>query len=442
MKLKKPITKKFLLLYIIFAFLLNLYLLYPGNLFPDSCDQFKQAINGAFESHHPSMMTFWWSIMMKIWLHPAAMFIFHLVLLWAASFNFYKMLEQSKAAETERKYNLSIIYLLLPLLPWILFYSFLILKDVSFAYSYLFVASMLARFSTKQEKFTPLRISLFLLFLFYGTAVKYQARFVLPILSWWFASIMSSDNFYKKLSLAIATFCLIYFCQTFANNLLVKNNESNSWQLVKFYDLAAISTEENKEIVPNFTLKSEVYDFNRMKKVFNHYSIDSLFYGKTKVFVATNNNDELKELYNLWFQTVIKYPKSYIKQRLRQFKNTFYARAWLNTWPTELDYPAVGKKLTKFLSCFSYFTSLRCWIFFSPLYLILGIIMSKKFQDQRGKTLIMMNLCVPTIVVVLVPFSVGSDARQLLIAVVMLNYSHPIALSCINTLIKTFRIEK
>lgn len=152
----------------LFIFLFNLFILYPGAFTNDSLTQYQHALSGQYNTHHPPLMAFWWSLMMKMIDTPVTMLVFHLILLVGACYNFYLAFQY---INNRWRYG----FVLAPFFPLIFLYSLMIWKDVSFTYSYLFVISSLVKINARNEKATKTEIIAIFIALFYGTAVKYQA---------------------------------------------------------------------------------------------------------------------------------------------------------------------------------------------------------------------------------------------------------------------------
>ena len=117
----------------------------------------------------------------------------------------------------------------------------MIWKDVGFTYCFLFVASYLTYLTANKQQLSWEKISLLLLILLYGTAIKFQAKYCAPIILAHMAYILSNYQLCYKKIIKIYGLLLIgfYLCLNNINWILIpKVEKSHAWQLVKIYDLA------------------------------------------------------------------------------------------------------------------------------------------------------------------------------------------------------------
>jgi hypothetical protein len=432
--------------YTIFQFLgllvINFWLLYPGAFTYDTMHQYKQAISNAYSSHHPPVMAYWWSIMLYFLPNPATMLFFHLLILTIACYNFYKAFEY---LNSPIKYG----FMVMIFSPLILAYSFMIWKDVSFSYSYLCAIAILVRVNIEDRKITIFELVSLVALIFYGTAVKYQARFILPILSFWFAhTIMKRYKFHLVLLAAFIINILFYFAQESATNLLISNiqNEeisgdlkpsvgnTNSWQLVKLYDLGGISLYKNQMIFPPYILNAPIFNEEAFRKSYNPYGHDD---SVKDIYTITNNQQELDELWWFWLESVVKNPIEYLKHRARVFFYTanhgYFVPSTkrdenLSGYPIKDDLKY--KAIRKYLLHYSTYSRFIFSIFFVPFYIVMGFVLLKRKQhDYRAKSLIYMNFIGLSFLIALFFFSMATEARYLLLPSIILSFSHLIFFS-------------
>ncbi len=406
-------------------FLINFYLLFPGSMTVDSIRQYNQAVTGNYIYHDPPILAFWWRIMMKVYNSASSMLLFHLALLWGASYNFYQTIK----AFDKGYYKWSILYVIIPFLPWIFSFSGMIWKDISLAYGCLFAISLLLRSSFVTEKIKLEQILFILLIIFYGTAAKFLGRYILPVIVLWFILIVRKNQSLKKtLLMALVLSSFIFIGQSSLEKFLIKNEPSSmSWQLVKLYDLAGISVDQNQMLFPEYVINDKNFSANMVKENYNYIDNVNL---STRLYF-TKDQKELDDLWIYWFHTVLKHPFSYLKHRLSLYNHLINK----SNWDFKVDrQDIVSITVTNYINESLFLTKFKYWILFVPLYILLGTIASFKLQDKRGQGLIFMNTVGALYLLLLIPFNLGSDPRLLYISLVMLTFSHPIAFGCIYDL--------
>ncbi|WP_341793964.1 MULTISPECIES: hypothetical protein [unclassified Rickettsia] len=439
-KEKNPISNNLALFLCLLLGAINFWLLYPGGFTPDTWDQYNQAIAANYIYHHPPFMAFCWHFMMKLWNNPGTMLLWHLALLWGAVYNFYRTFNHLIS-------KFKFLYFIIPFLPWVLSYSIAIWKDISFVYSYIYVASLLTYITVTEKKPNIFRLGLISVILFYGTAVKFQARFILPVMALWISLIIiKSDSVIKKIITATVIFTVIFSLQESINNYLItdkKTGNRHSWQMVKLYDLAGISYYQDQLLFPQYIMDNPNLTLEKIKESYNNYSINSLWFREDKILNDTTDSVLLNELWQFWFETVLKYPKSYLKHRLLLWKNIVNAE---NSAPSNAigqlapeGYNEESRQTAftlKYISKGQFLTKAQYYIWFIPLYIALGFVILRKNINKLGISLIFMNLSALCMVLVFIPLSMACDARYLFIVSIMVTFSHPMVLVSIGDLFK------
>ncbi len=283
-------------------------LLWPGILTPDSESQYAQALSGIFNNHHPPLMSFLWRYLDKLYPGPGLLLICHLSLLYGAVYYLIQSLSPFRG---------KILFLFVPWIPQVLVFSGMIWKDVGFAFSFLWVGSLLAYLTLK--KIPPLKRHVFfiLLILFYGTSIKFQAKYCAPIFLAWLAYCLLNYRFRNKTFFPV---CLLIFIPFYTllgsvDRLLVpETQQTHSWQYVKIYDLAAISVALNTPLFPSF-VKSDHFSLEALKKSFNTQRVDDLAFGPDPVLRIGRSEAERTVLWDYWFKTITEHPIYYLKHR-------------------------------------------------------------------------------------------------------------------------------
>ena len=138
---------------------------------------------------------------------------------------------------------LKYFFVLFPIIPQIAVYSFMIWKDVGFAFSFLLCSMMLANSFFEGRKLKLLEHIVFWFVLIYGSSVKFQAQYCAPVLIFFYIYSQTDfiKNTYSKFGMLIAVGAGFYSALFLINASLVEaKSQNHSWQFVKLYDLSLI----------------------------------------------------------------------------------------------------------------------------------------------------------------------------------------------------------
>jgi len=294
-------------------YIISMIGLWPGVMSPDASTQYAAAIAGLYSDHHPPAMSLLWRYLDQISAGPGLMFTFHISMLYCAAAIFIYIFKNSLFRWW---------YAIYPMIPNILAYTALIVKDTGFTYAYLLAGAILAFMMVyKTTKFKYFLLIPVILLLCYGTAVKFQAQYVLIFFA---IGVGYCINNYK-LSGATAFYgvliniIIIIFIANVNAALVPQAREAHSWQLVKLYDLSAISLELHKPMYPDFILQQPNFDFERVKQLFEPREVDPLVFPTNSVLKPGKDLAQREELWNYWYKTIKQHPWLYLKIRLRLF---------------------------------------------------------------------------------------------------------------------------
>ncbi len=400
-------------------FSLELTLFWPGILRVDSIDQINQALSGTFNDHHPPLMGLYWAAISKICAGPGGMLVTHLLLFWGSIYNFTKIFQGS----------LRFSYLLIGLLPPLVVFHPFILKDIGFAHCYFFAISCLTRYTIQKEK--PSNWSLLGIFvvLFYGTAVKFQGIFILPILSFWIGKILYS-RFQQSFAAAAGIFALLYATISIFNTQTA--TPSNSWQYVKLYDLTGISLRIDQPCFPAYITQSPNFNMQHLKELYTPKRVDDLVFAPTPVLAKAQNDPDLKELWSTWMHAVLKHPMAYFQHRfdvfLEQINCSLVKAAHEIKSRSEQISPRIFKilnflekwnliQIAKIATTFSFFLP------FMLVYFLLGI---QNRYTTLGQAILFMNGIGLMLLGILFFFSMAAEARYIYLTIGCFHFSHPL----------------
>jgi hypothetical protein len=408
------------------------FLFWPGYMSPDSIAQLNQGLTGNYSDHHPPMMSFFWKMFSFIHEGPQLYLLFHLCLLF-----FSVCILQTIVKQRWLKFAIALI----PLVPAIAAYSGALWKDVGFAYSFLLAAMMLTKSTITGHPLTYPKIILIFLLLIYGVSVKYQAQFVLPIMSFWFGLTLahSKSNFKKVLIGIFITLCVLFSVFLFNTALVPSQKEEHSWQMVKLYDLAGISVRTQKNLFPKFVIAHDYFSMENVKKIYSPERVDELIHNwhASAPLSLASNTEERNSLWHTWANAVIHYPIAYLSHRFSVWYNMIskspikplFQLASLEKVPSNVKFIlkqggdivfSLGRELSRF--------SLTLPFLF--IYIFWGAHLCKR-NNRYGLALLMMNLTALSLLLCLFVFSMAADLRYIYLSTCFLFFSHPIALAAL-----------
>ena len=401
---------------------------WPGFLSPDSTTQLSQAISGNYSDHHPPMMALYWKLWLWWKVGPEPIFLTYQFLLFGSAFLLLRALKGE---------GIRWIVPFIPLFPHVLFYSGAIWKDVGFAYTFLFSAMLLLSANISNRKLSIVKSIVIWLLLFYGTGVKYQAIFVLPVMTLWFAlTILKDGPLLKKIGLWLSLWISVLFaCDLLQKTVVSSVGENHSWQNVKLFDLAGMSVHLDKDLFPEFVKQGPEYTFEKMKETYSPYRVDELIVGWAPG--ASLRPGETKEqrdiLWNTWFQALKDHPTAYLSHRFAVWK-TMVSRSPMKflddltnveALPSQIKYvlSIVGFQLLNFIKEVTYFIY---YVPFLLIYFFLGLFNWRK-KRQYALPLTMMTGAGIALMAALFVFSMASDLRYIYMTMTFFHFSHPIA---------------
>lgn len=242
---------------------------------PDASAQYHQVITGFYHDHSPVMMAFIWRYLNYVWEGFFGMYFLQITLLYTGLFLVWKAAEY--CVDFKKSPYLLLLIFAVPFIPQIFIYSISVQKDNHFAYSFLVVAGALSLYTLNKKDMPAYLVAILLLLLIYGTGVKYQAKFVLPVLTVWLGCVLRRDRgLISKLAYGVIASVFVY-ASTYAISEMVVSKKDNAWQYVKLFDLAAISISIDKDLIPDSN-KTSAYTFDNIKSQFNQNRIDPYIY--------------------------------------------------------------------------------------------------------------------------------------------------------------------
>ncbi|UNM05675.1 MAG: hypothetical protein H6925_03930 [Holosporaceae bacterium] len=385
-----------------------LFVFYPGQLSPDSLSIYAQAQAHQYSDHHPPLMGYLWHYLDLIVKGPLLMYLINLGLIWSALY-----ILAFKIFTAQKNKLLHYYVLCIPLIPHVACYAGFVWKDLIFAYGYGLISVYLALKTMKEEPISRKASFLLGCLLFYATAVKYQAQFILPLVMGWYTYVQSRFKVGPTLLKAVPLSALFIILIHHTNQHLVTNQgqgSSNSWKYVKIYDLAGMSVRAQTVLIPTAFHKKAV----TVADVESAYSFEwePLITGPNAPFRAPITDAELKIIQSTWWQAVRAHPTLYIAHRWSIWKKGILfgvpGKAWLDQ--------KLGKDnfISTYLVPLGILTAYVFILPFQLLFFVLGM-RGLRHAHTRGaaRTLLFMGSMGAMLLCVLLIFSLAAVPRYI-----------------------------
>ncbi len=370
-------------------------------------------------------MAFYWGLLNAIYPGPGLLLMTQMLLLWGSALIFVRLFKDSK---------LKWYYVLVPLFPPIFGYAFFILKDVGFTLCFLMSVTILVYHDLKNKRLSVwINVALFIL-LFYGTAVKFQAKFILPFIILWWAVLQNNKNIYHLILKTVFAGSLFFIAITSFERYL-NTKQEHTWQYVKLYDLAGISLDINKNLIPESHINDPSYNLEKLEKKYETERVNSLVYwDNPPLLKKSENKEERDNLLSTWYSAVCKHPLSYLKHRFAIFKYQMNNSMVKSKTDIQSHQDEIGSvvsailehaekfgimNMAKVLTSFVlYFPILIFYVFFA---------MYQYRKSPYARPLLMMNFLGLMLIITLFVFSMSSNPRYIYFTSCMLHFSHPLA---------------
>ena len=321
---------------------------YPGLMSDDSHGIYASAQAHQYNDHHPPLMAYLWHYLLFIKDGPAMMFLFNMCLLWSTIYIL--------AFRVFKKGLLHILCFLIPFMPQIAVYAGFLWKDIIFTFGYGLLSSILAYHHIHHKRLTFPTSSAFFILLFYCTSVKYQAQFICPIIVYWYVWVQSPFGPSKRFIAAMVVSLLLTQSIYITNHFLVTehgNGSSHSWQYRNIFDLAGMSVNSHKLLLPPFLIKDQA----TLADIESHYELawEPLIVYPHSPLNATSNNDQRAILKKTWIQAISSHPLAYIKHRMHVWGRGILLSSPGKGWFDEKTGPNHPlKQLSPLFSLFAY----------------------------------------------------------------------------------------
>ncbi len=196
----------------------------------------------------------------------------------------------------------------------------MIWKDVAFTFSSFFVVASCIFYRAQHKAPSIIGVISLLLIVFYAEGVKFQAKFITPILVLFILSTYLNTSLAIRIMWTTAISIIIIY----GNMLLIKHysHDTHSEQLRQLFDIAGVSsTINNDNLIPDYIKADKnLYSFEKLKKHYTPYSVNALFFFKeSKIYNLTTDPLKLQQLQLAYLRAVTTYPLAYLNHRLQNF---------------------------------------------------------------------------------------------------------------------------
>ncbi len=403
----------------------HIFLFFPGLMSVDSISIYSEALKNSYSLHHPPFMGFTWHYLDKIHKGPALMFLFNMGLLWSAiyllSFKIFK-----------DKYIRSFC-LLIPFVPHFLVYSGWVWKDIIFTYGYALISVYLALKTIKKEQLNLNHLICIFLALIYFTEVKYQARFILPIVLFWALQNYFKGKMVKSIIGTVLIHILVMGMIGKLDSMLIKNKEdtrNHSWQCVKIFDLAGMGIHSKKILMPRCLWKKKNITIDDVKRKYE-LAWEPLVIYDDSPFRKAETEEDRRKLLETWKKAVMDYPQEYIKHRFHIWFNGLMITGPGSLWlERKLDrYPHLKKYASAFSNLLAYGLILPI-----QLFIIIHTFFALRKKDKKpyAVPVLYLNLMSLALLAVLFVFSLAAVPRYVYFSSVFFILSIPFYLKIIK----------
>ena len=280
---------------------------YPGFYSPDSHNQLLQALAGEYEDWHSPLMSWTWSILIRMTNLIESMFIFHTIILFTAAV--YWVLISNKLVG----FRCSLFIPLLLISPVITVFFGTVWKDVGFAYFMLLSCGILI-LGILNNKISILLLVTVSFLLFFSFGFRANGIFaIIPIIflsSWCFFKNTKGKMLKSITTTGIIILVIVLSTDVFYYSIL-NAKKSSPFRATQLNDLTGISATSGKNYFPEISNKIPGF-FKKIQKGYKgmavYANIDHMIFLKQAPFSQ-------KELSVSWINSIRKNPALYLKHR-------------------------------------------------------------------------------------------------------------------------------
>lgn len=293
---------------------LTLWAFYPGYMSQDSADQYLQARTGTFDTHHPPLMAMVWRLTDHVLPGPGGIFVLFALMYWAA-------LALVAAYATRRRWAKVMAVLGIGLWPPMIGLLAHVWKDVGLLAAFLLACGLLIRESTRPSR--VLVLSAFVVIAL-GAGFRHNGLFAaLPFMAYlaarWLRPRGPGERNRAPRIIAIAVLAaLVTAAIAQLPDYLPHVQRRSMWPTVALWDLAAVSLEEGRILIPDslllpgLTLQELESNFNASTNT-STFQTNKILLSLWAPYTAAQDHDLLRA----WLALPFKHPSAYWHHRWR-----------------------------------------------------------------------------------------------------------------------------
>lgn len=293
---------------------------FPGAMTWDSLDQLRQAREGQYSNWQPPIMAILWSQFLALPHGEGGMLIFHLFCLYSSCLLFFFW---AKA----RPYKASFLFLLMPILPWVINFEFTVWKDVGLAFSWLLAIALVITCKPRAPFAQCLLILVVFSLFLYGLLVRSNALFAAFALLPFLILCFYKSSVIKAIIISIFTVVLLFFTVPKAVIWGFDVTPQNNLSYIMLDDVVALRKDNDSFFSKEEVVQIEQCDIRKKNKVGVAFCLGEKF-----LFVKDQGYQQLK---SEWLQRIQAEPFKYVKYRLSAFASLLRSPVVAPYYPAE-----------------------------------------------------------------------------------------------------------
>jgi len=291
------------------GFAVTLWAFYPGYMSQDSAAQYLQARTGNFDTQHPPLMAMIWRLTDRVIPGPGGIFVLFALMVWSG------LAMLASHATTQRWMTVTAI----PAIGWwppMIGLVAHVWKDVGLLAAFLLASGLLARESRR-----PSRVLLAMAFgaIAMGAAFRHNGLFAaIPFMPYLAVRWSRSGTTRRRIVAVVALATLFTIAVAELPTYLPHVERRSMWPTVALWDLAAVSIDENRILIPDSLLRPglTVADLSSNFSPFTNTSTfrtDRIRLSLREPYDAMQNRDLLRA----WVALPFRHPSAYWRHRWR-----------------------------------------------------------------------------------------------------------------------------
>jgi hypothetical protein len=292
----------------------TIWAFYPGFVSQDSAEQYLQARSGKLDTHHPPLMALVWRLTDRVIPGPGGIFVLFALVYWAA-------LALAAANATRRRWAQLIGVLGIGLWPPMIGLLAHVWKDVGLLAAFLLAGGLLARESRRPSRVLLLAA---LVAIAIGAAFRHNGLFAalpfMPYLAWrWLRPNETGERRATPRVIALGVLAaLIVAALAQLPDYLPQVTRRSMWPTVALWDLAAVSIDEHRILIPDSLLRPGL-TLQEIESNFVPFTNTSTF-RTDKIVLSLSvpyTAKQDRDLRRAWLALPIQHPAAYWRHRWR-----------------------------------------------------------------------------------------------------------------------------